>query len=161
MAKNFSIPASDFDAIKSKVDTINCEGNKPFTLTFLDKKVYRPDNSTATVCEMVVLMNWNIPDELQTIYTNCPNNVVFPIKAVAVCHEDDEFDEKKGRIIAMTKAESKAYEEAFRRLSLLGMQFARLVYACETNMKKLSEYWKHNKTFMEELTGTSTTENKE
>lgn len=148
---SYRIAASDFDKINKNMDVINHNGNKPFTLTFCDKKVYQPDNSRAVVCEMTAAMKWNIPEELRCAYTGHWDNILFSVKGVALCHEDDEFDFKKGSLIAATKAENCAYEEAFRRLSLLAPQFNSMALACLNAMKNLAAYYKHNQNFMNDV----------
>lgn len=149
--RKFEIQISDFDNIKKTVDKINHGGNKPFTLSFENKKIHQPVGSKATICELDVRMKWNIPSELLCTYMVTYNNVCFHVKAVAICCDEDVFDASKGVVIATTRAENAAYAEGYRRLELLCKEFERLKIACENAIQDLSCYYYHNNMFLDEV----------
>lgn len=77
--------------------------------------------SRMVVCECTTEVNWwdlknsifhDVPNDwdknVESVfkYNNCP---VFTVRAVAKAHPDDTFDENKGKRIAKSKANIKAY----------------------------------------------------
>lgn len=75
------------------------------------------------VCECTIEINWwdlkngifhNVPNDwdknVESVfkYSNCP---VFTVRAIARAHPDDVFDETKGKRIAKSKANIKAYHK--------------------------------------------------
>lgn len=81
------------------------------------------------VCECTTEVNWwdlknsvfhDVPNDwdknVESVfkYSNCP---VFTVRAVAKAHPDDTFDETKGKRIAKSKANIKAYHKIRKCLS--------------------------------------------
>lgn len=112
--------------------------------------LYTNKKTKKTYCELdvgiVLSNNGTLPPQelmqkLQKMYSHChfgPDNdnilLITKIKAVAICSKDDTFDEKKGKTVAYSKAQMKAYDLAKRVYSNMS-----LFYAIKN--AEFNEYW--------------------
>lgn len=84
--------------------------NKIFKVRFLDKKFILKKEEGIVVC--IIKCRVKIKDDRKWYLTNCQNHIgthSFTYVGVAKCHEEDTFDEQKGKYIAESKAKAKIY----------------------------------------------------
>ena len=79
--------------------------------------------------------------------TNYPTKIGFVSIASASCDNTDNFDEKKGKNIALTRAQAKAFERTCRLYDIIQMEldksFNEITRAINNNWDAANKCWKH------------------
>ncbi len=119
-------------------------------LVFLSKETYHKEGSKNVVCKLSCYLNFDIPYYWQTVLTNSYNNS-FTVTGIATCSDEDEFDIKKGKIIAQVKAENAAYRTAEHMIETIQEQLYNFGNALTDPLINLKNYQEHNKNFIEKV----------
>ena len=81
--------------------------------------------------------------------TNYPTKIGFVVTASASCDNIDTFDEKKGKNIALTRAQAKAFEKTCKFYDLLQIEldksFNEITRAIDNNWHAANKCWEHAK----------------
>lgn len=117
-------------------------------VSFLSKKTSHKEGSKNVVCTIECEINFNIPFYWENALTD---HAYFTVVGVAVCAEDDEFVLGKGKLIAQTKAENKAYKVASNMMEVLKQQLNNFAKALDEPLSALDEYQSHNNKFIDKV----------
>ncbi len=102
-----------------------------------------------------ISINFNVinkilqPCNIKGIYIDNNNNIGIEMISIATstCHNDDVFDEIKGKHIALTRAQAKAFEKTCRVYDLLCMKLDKTVQEMiryiENNWNSAKKCWRH------------------
>ena len=79
--------------------------------------------------------------------TNYPTKIGFVSTATASCDNTDNFDEKKGKNIALTRAQAKAFERTCRLYDIiqteLDKSFNEITRIIDNNWHAANKCWDH------------------
>jgi hypothetical protein len=128
------------------------------------KILYYNKKTKKTYCELtvgIVLGNYltlplDLIRKLQRMYSNYSiqideNNhtvLLANIKAVATCSKDDTFDEKKGKTVAYSKAQMKAYNLAKRVYSEISTYYGIKSAEFNNNWMSMVAYFNREVSFL-------------
>jgi len=94
------------------------------------------------------VIKFDIPFYWENVLTE---NAYFTVVGVAVCSDDDEFDIRKGKLIAQAKAENEAYKVAGNMLAELKKQLNNFAQALDYPIASLKEYQLRNNNFIDNV----------
>lgn len=119
-------------------------------LVFMGKKTYHKEGSKNVVCKLSCYLDFDIPYYWKTVLTNA-RDTMFSVTGVATCSDEDQFDIKKGKIIAQVKAENAAYRTAEHMIETIQEQLYNFGNALKDPLTNLKNYQDHNNNFIEKV----------
>lgn len=126
------------------------EYRKFVKLKFIDEKYFYKEGSTV-VCKLYCVLDFNnIPDYWRTVLTECG---AFEVFGMSKCHDDDDFDLDKGKLIAKTRAENRAYDVARNMLQKLATELNSFYLAIQKPLYDFGKFKAHNVNFLEKELG--------
>ena len=140
MKKNFKENAIDGVNKKQSAGLIN--------LSFDEKRVF-PNEEKGTVAVETVSFIYPKVNHLKhlDVYGFDPLNTV----GVAKVAPGDKFDEKRGYLIASSRSENVAYQEAIKYLKELKLEAKQILDAAENRIEILKDCIEHNKQFIDDV----------
>lgn len=129
-----------------------------------NKVLYVNKKTKKSYCELdigIVLSNngtmppMDLMQKLQKMYKHCyfgpiDENVLLiaKVKSTATCSKDDTFDEKKGKTVAYSKAQMKAYDLAKRVYSEVSLYYATKNAEFNNNWMSMVAYFNREVNFL-------------